>query len=78
MIRLGLALALLTAPAAAVATDIVEKPIDALTADMAAGRTSAVALVRAYEARIKAIDPKLHAVIAVDPDAMAQARTLDA
>ena len=78
MIRLGLALALLAAPAAAVPTDIVEKPIDALSADMAAGRTSAVALVHAYKARIKAIDPELHAVIAVDPDAMAQARMLDA
>ncbi|RVT89710.1 amidase [Sphingomonas crocodyli] len=78
MIRWGLALTLLAAPAAALAIDIVEQPIDALAAEMAAGRTSAVALVKAYQARIAKIDSKLHAVIAVDPDALAQARTLDA
>ena len=48
---------------------------------MADGRTTSVALTQAYLARIAAIDrqgPTLRSVIAVNPDALAQARTLDA
>ena len=48
---------------------------------MAAGRTSAVQLTRHFLRRIKAIDkagPKVNAVIELNPDAMAQAKALDA
>ncbi|WP_066657614.1 MULTISPECIES: amidase [unclassified Sphingomonas] len=60
---------------------VVERSIDDLSADLAAGRTSSEALVRAYLARIEAIDrkgPTLRSVIATNPDAIAQARMLDA
>jgi amidase len=55
--------------------------IDTLAAAMASGRTSAEALTRGYLARIESLDkqgPALHAVIAVMPDAVEQARRLDA
>ena len=48
---------------------------------MAEGRTSAVQLTRHFLRRIKAIDkagPKVNAVIELNPDAMAQAKALDA
>ena len=63
------------APAAA------ERSIAELAADLAAGRTSSEALTRAYFLRIRRIDragPALHSVIALNPDALAQARALDA
>ncbi|HEY4275370.1 MAG TPA: amidase family protein, partial [Rhizomicrobium sp.] len=72
-VLVGLATPVLAAP-----YDVVEKPIATLQADMAAGRVDAVGLVEAYRARIAAIDPKLHSVIALNPDAMAQAKALDA
>ena len=56
------------------------KGIAALSQDLAAGRVTAVALVQAYRARIASIDhagPSLHAVIALNPDAEAQARASD-
>jgi amidase len=52
-----------------------------MAAQLAAGRTSSQALTRAALARIAALDrqgPSLRAVIAVNPDAMAQARAADA
>jgi amidase len=58
--------------------DVAEKDIATLQADMTAGRVDAAGLVEAYRARIAAIDPKLHSVIALNPDALAQARALDA
>ena len=48
---------------------------------MAEGRTSAVQLTRHFLRRVKAIDkagPKVNAVIELNPDAMAQAKALDA
>ena len=48
---------------------------------MAEGRTSAVQLTRHFLRRIKAIDkagPKVNAVIELNPDALAQAKALDA
>ena len=60
---------------------VVEKSISQLGADLAAGRTTSEALVAAYLERIKKIDrsgPTLHAVISVNPEALAQARALDA
>ena len=50
----------------------------ALSADLAAHRITATALVRDYEARIARINPKIHAVIALNPRAMAEARASDA
>lgn len=73
-------LAAVAAPAAA-RTDVEERSIEALQADMTAGRATSVDLVRAYLVRIAAIDrkgPALRSVIAVNPDAIAQARALDA
>lgn len=70
------------APAhAAPAAWIEERAIADLQADMTAGRTTSERLVTAYLARIEALDrrgPALRSVIALNPDARAQARALDA
>ena len=55
-----------------------EKSIAQLKADLADGRVTSVELVRLYERRIAALNPKLHAVIALNPDALAQAAASDA
>ena len=55
-----------------------EKSLSQLEADLVAGRTTSAALVAAYERRIAALNPRLHAVIALNPDALAQARASDA
>ena len=58
-----------------------EKRLAELGADIAAGRLTSEALTTAYLARIAALDrsgPELHSVIAINPDALAQARALDA
>ncbi|MFN7692993.1 MAG: amidase [Burkholderiales bacterium] len=55
--------------------------VSALQAEMTAGRLTAVALLRHCLKRIEAMDrsgPSLRAVIELNPDAMAQARRLDA
>ena len=60
--------------------DVTEKSIDQVQAMMAAG-TSSAAITQAYLARIAAMDrtgPTLRAVIATNPDAIAQARAADA
>lgn len=70
------AVTLVAAPAAAA-----DRDMTALAQDIAAGRTSSQRAVKDYLARIARIDdagPRLNAVIATMPDAMAQARTLDA
>jgi amidase len=61
--------------------EVEERSIAELQAAMAAGETTAEALVQAYLARIAALDdagPTLNAVIAVNPNALADARALDA
>lgn len=63
--------------APAFAYDIVEKTIPELRADLAGGRVSSVELVRAYRARIARIDPRLHAIIALNPDALSAAAAAD-
>ncbi|HUO03301.1 MAG TPA: amidase [Rhizomicrobium sp.] len=68
---------LLAAPASAAPYDVAEKDIATLQADMTAGRVTALELVQAYEARVARIDPMLHSVIALNPDAENQARALD-
>ena len=84
MRRFALAVLLAAAlPTAAVARTVAveEKSIDELQAQMAAGKATSVDLVQAYLKRIAAMDrtgPTLRAVIALNPDALAQARALDA
>ncbi len=76
-----LATALLPGAAMAKTAVVEERSIADLQADMTAGRASSVDLVRAYLARIAAMDrkgPALRSVIALNPDALAQARALDA
>ena len=60
--------------------DVADKDIATLQRDMADGRVTAEALVKAYLARIEAIDrrgPALHSVIAINPHALTDARKLD-
>src|SRR5689334_25444913 len=62
------------------AYQVAEKDIPSLQADMTAGRVTSAELVRAYIARIEALDrngPQLRAVIAVNPNAIADAAALD-
>jgi amidase len=61
--------------------DVAEKDIATLQADLSAGRVTSEDLVRAYLARIDKLDragPRLQSVIAVNPNALADARALDA
>lgn len=56
------------------------RSIQELQQEMSAGELSAQALTRFYLARIRALNrsgPRLNAVIAVNPDALAEARALD-
>jgi amidase len=67
--------------ASAAQYQVAEKDIATLQADMAAGRVTSADLVRAYIARIDALDrngPKLRAVIVVNPNAIADAMAMDA
>lgn len=77
---------LVTQPAAAqqtrtVGRPVIEKSIAELQAEMAAGRTTSEALTRAYRERILRLDhagPNIRSVLQLNPDAMADARALDA
>jgi amidase len=76
-------LLLAATPIAAQARDAVveERSIDQLQADMTARRETSADLVRAYLKRIERLDrrgPTLRSIIAVNPQALAQARALDA
>lgn len=81
---MALALAFAAAPASAKTAPgpaIEEVSAADLIDQLKAGKVSSEALVRAYLARIAAMDrvgPALHAVIALNPDALAQAKALDA
>lgn len=66
---------------AAAPYDAFEKSISDLQADMVAGKTSAAELVRFYLNRIDAYDqagPRVNAVLFLNPNAVAEARALDA
>ena len=79
-LMLGMLLAIAT-PLAARTVAVEERSIADLQAQMTAGTASSVDLTRAYLARIAAMDrkgPTLRAVIALNPDALAQAKALDA
>ncbi len=74
------ALALAFAPAARAATPLAYQSIATLHRAIAGGTLTSEALVRYELARIAALDrkgPDLHALIAVNPDALAEARALD-
>lgn len=76
----GVAGLLLLAGCAATPKALPERSIAELADDLAAGRTSSAALVTRYFDRIDSIDragPRLNSIIAVNPDALAQARALD-
>jgi amidase len=60
------------------AYDPTEKSIQQIEADLVAGRTTSVELVKAYSSRIASLNPKLRAVIVVNPDALAAAKAADA
>jgi amidase len=86
---IALALALAVTPLAAAplaakkAADPAVEEVSAtdLVSQLSSGKVTSEALVRAYLARIAAMDragPALHAVIALNPDALAQAKALDA
>lgn len=73
-----LAALLWTLPVTAQAVE--DATITSLSADLAAGRTSSEATVRALLKRIAAMDrngPHLNSIIALNPDAIAQAKALD-
>jgi len=60
--------------------DVVEAGVADLQAAMESGKTSSQALVKAYLARIKAIDksgPRINSIIEINPDALAIAAALD-
>jgi amidase len=83
MRRAVLACLIATTPivAQAKSVQVEERSIDELQAMMTARKASSVDLVRAYLKRIAAMDrkgPTLRSVIATNPDALAQARALDA
>ena len=55
-----------------------EVPLSQISADLAAGKTTSVAVTQAYIERIKTYNPVLNAVILVAPDALDQAKAADA
>ena len=65
-------------PSAGSGTDLDAATIPDLQRQMDRGQLSAVTLTRKYLARIRSVDPKLHAVLALDPTALAQAAQSDA
>ncbi len=83
VVLLALAAAATAAPAVAAdgAVCVENATIDDLQGALAAGRTTAADLVRAYTARIEAYDragPRLNAVREMNPDALAIAASIDA
>jgi len=63
--------------AAAPPYSVVEVSLAQISADLAAGTTTSVALTEAYIARIAALDGPLNGVIAIAPDALEQAAASD-
>lgn len=61
-----------------VGSEVFERSIADLAAEMAAGGLSSEAVVQAYLERIRVLDPRLGSVVEVNPDALAVARELDA
>jgi amidase len=59
------------------AMELIETTIAELQLKMRSGELSAVNLVEAYTARIKAIDPKIRSVLEINPDAVRIAEKID-
>jgi amidase len=57
--------------------ELVERSVDELQRDMSRGRRSARRITELYLRRIEALDPRLHALIEVNPEALATAERLD-
>lgn len=72
------ALCCLTHICAAAGHDLSCKSAAAVSAELAAHRVTSQALVTGYEARIARLNPQIHAVIGLNPRAMAEARASDA
>lgn len=77
MCALALALCMRIATAAG-SYQVEEVPLSQLATDLAAGKTTSVALTRAYISRIETYDGALNAVIGVAGDALEQAAASDA
>lgn len=81
-LSVGVAACATTSPGATTSAlpAVEERSIAELQAEMTAGRATSESLVLAYLARIEAIDRGrgVNSVLAVNPDALAQARALDA
>ena len=58
--------------------DVVEVPLAQLAADLAGGKTTSVAVTKAYIERIHADSAPYHALIRIAPDALKQAQASDA
>lgn len=58
--------------------EVEEVPMHQIAADLAAGKTTAVAVTEAYIARIKMYDPPMKSVTTISPDAVQQAAASDA
>ena len=63
---------------ASIEKGVVEVSLSDTSAALAAGKTTSVALTQSYLARIKAVDPKLRSVLAVNPQAVDEAKAADA
>ena len=72
------ALSCLTSVAAAAGYDLTCRSAPAESADLAAHRITSQALVADYRARIARLNPEIHAVIGLNPNALAEARAADA
>ena len=72
------ALCCLMAAAAAHGSGLICRSAPALSADLAAHRITSRALVAEYEARIRRLNPEIHAVIGLNPRAVSEARASDA
>jgi amidase len=60
------------------AYDVEEKTLAELQADLSSARIDSAQLVGLYLARIRALDPSLHSMLALNPQALEDARRLDA
>jgi amidase len=72
------ALCCLTSVAAAAGADLTCKSAADVATDLAAHRITAQTLITDYQARIGRLNPEVHAVIALNPHALAAARASDA
>lgn len=77
LMSFGLAACSRPAPAPLAPYDVEEVPLSRIAEDLASGRTSSVAVTQAYIDRINQYDGPLNGVIAVAPDALAQAAASD-